>query len=417
MSASGHHLRVGALNRLRLFVILGGMCALGPASMDIYLPGLPTVSRDLGVSPSTVGLTVTTFLIGMGAGQVIMGPLSDVFGRRRPLFAGIVVYVLATIVCASAPSAYVLIGARLVQGAGAAAGLVIARAIVRDLYSGSAAARYFSRLVLIMGMAPAVAPLIGGQLLRVTSWRGVFVAVLALGLALVGAAVVWLPETLTRERRRHGGLNETLRTFRVLLRHRAFVGYGVTLGIGAGVVIAYVAGAPFVIEDVYGHSPQFFSVLFGLNAVGMIFASQVNAHLVERIDPRRLLVAAISGLLVAGLVLVVATLMHLGLWAVAPCLFVLMATWGVIPANLIALALNDHPSAAGSASALLGLFQYGIGGMMAPLVGIGGQTSGLPMALVILGLSACALVSVTVLTQAPARLVPPDPLEILPLEV
>jgi DHA1 family bicyclomycin/chloramphenicol resistance-like MFS transporter len=405
------------VNRLRLFIILGGMSALGPASMDIYLPGLPSVSRDLGVGASTTALTVTTFLIGMGAGQVISGPASDIFGRRRPLFAGIAVYVLATVVCALAPSAYVLIGARLAQGCGAAAGLVIARAIVRDLYSGSQAARYFSRLVLIMGMAPALAPLVGGQLLRVTSWRGVFAVIVIFGLLMIGAAMLWLPETLAPTRRRHGGLKETGRTFRVLLRDRAFVGYGVTLGIGAGVVIAYVAGAPFLIEDVHGGSPQLFSVLFGLNAVGLIISSQVNAHFVERVEPRRLLIAAIWALLGAALLLLLATLMHLGLWAIIPCLFVMMATWGVIPANLIALALNDHAATAGSASALLGLFQYGIGGLVAPIVGIGGEKSGLSMALVILTLSVSAVFSITLLTQSTTRPLAVDPLDVLPLEV
>jgi DHA1 family bicyclomycin/chloramphenicol resistance-like MFS transporter len=385
--------------------------------MDIYLPALPTVSRDFGVGASTADLTVTTFLIGLGVGQVIMGPVSDVLGRRRPLFVGTAVYLLATIVCVSASSAYVLVGARLLQGAGAAAGLVIARAIVRDLYSGSRAARYFSRLVLIIGMAPVVAPLIGGQLLQFTSWRGVFVAVLCLGLAILGAAARWLPETLPHERRRPGGLTETLHTFRALLRHRAFVGYAVTLGVGTSVVIAYVAGAPFVIEDVHGASPQLFSVLFGLNAVGMIISSQMNAHLVGRIEPRRLSVAAICVLLFVGLLLVVVTLLRLGLWALMPCLFVLMATWGVIPANLMALALNDHPGAAGSASALLGLFQYGAAGLVAPLVGIGGQTSALPMALVIFGLSVCAVFSITMLTRSPEWPLSVDPLEVLPLEV
>lgn len=399
---------------LRLFLILGAMSAIGPASMDIYLPGLPTVARDLGIGPSVAGLTVTTFLIGMGVGQAIMGPASDVYGRRRPLVVGIAVYVLATAACATASSAYVLIAARLLQGAGAAVGLVLARAIVRDLYAGSRAARYFSRLVLIMGLAPAVAPLVGGQLLRVTTWRGVFLAILCFGIAIGLIALFWLPETLPRERRTSGGLAATLKTFGFLLHDRAFLGYSITLGISTGVVVAYVAGSPFLIEDVHGGSPQLFSVLFGLNAVGLIVGSQVNAHLVERIEPRKLLLRAIVVVLVAACVLVVATLMHLSLWAIAPCLFVLMAMWGVVPANLIALALNNQPKIAGSASAVLGVFQYGVGGLVAPLVGIGGRTSGLPMALLILGLSVCAVLSVALLTRSPNRPVSVGSLEVVP---
>jgi MFS transporter, DHA1 family, multidrug resistance protein len=402
---------------LRLFLVLGGMSALGPASMDIYLPGLPTVSRDLGIGPSTASLTVTTFLVGMGAGQAIMGPASDVHGRRRPLFFGIAVYLLAAVACAIAPSAAVLISARFAQGMGASVGLVIARAIVRDLYSGSRAARYFSQLVLVIGLAPAIAPVVGGQLLRVTSWRGVFFAVFCFGIVIAAVAFFLLPETLSPERRSRGGLGSTLRVYGHLLRDRAFLGYGITLGIGTGVVIAYIAGSPFLVEDVHGGSPQLFSLIFGLNAVGLILASQVNAELVGRIDARRLLVYAIVVVLGAAGFFLATTLMKLSLWAILPWLFVIMSMWGVVPANLIALALNDHAEVAGSASAILGVFQYGVGGVVAPLVGIGGRTSGTPMAVLIFTLSVFAVLSVALLTRSPGRPLTVDALDVLPAEV
>ena len=369
--------------------MLGSVSAIGPAAMDAYLPGLPELARDFGVSPSAAQVTVTTYLLGLALGQLLSGPLSDVHGRRRPLVAGMAVFTVTTLACSLAPSLYVLAGMRLVQGTAAAVGVAVGRAIVRDLYAGAAGARYLSRLMMVIGLAPILAPIVGGQLLRFTSWRGVFVALAVLGLALTAIGARLLPETLPRERRRAAGLGITLRTFAQLLADRRFVGFVLIVGLGGGAMIGYVAGSSFVLQDVYGASPQLYGVLFGLNAVFLVAGAQVNAHLLATRSPRSLLRVGLVMLVVAGVALVViVSLPKAGLATVMAPLMLQMASWSFVQANALALALTDHPAVAGTAAALLGVSQYAFGAFTAPLVGLGGSGTALPMALVI---AACAV--------------------------
>ena len=357
--------------------------------MDAYLPGLPELARDFGVSPSAAQVTVTTYLLGLALGQLLSGPLSDVHGRRRPLVAGMAVFTVTTLACSLAPSLYVLAGMRLVQGTAAAVGVAVGRAIVRDLYAGAAGARYLSRLMMVIGLAPILAPIVGGQLLRFTSWRGVFVALALLGLALTAIGARLLPETLPRERRRAAGLGITLRTFAQLLADPRFVGFVLIVGLGGGAMIGYVAGSSFVLQDVYGASPQLYGVLFGLNAVFLVAGAQVNAHLLATRSPRSLLRVGLVMLVVAGVALVViVSLPKAGLATVMAPLMLQMASWSFVQANALALALTDHPAVAGTAAALLGVSQYAFGAFTAPLVGLGGSDTALPMALVI---AACAV--------------------------
>jgi len=369
--------------------VLGSVSAIGPAAMDAYLPGLPELARDFGVSPSAAQVTVTTYLLGLALGQLLSGPLSDVHGRRRPLVAGMAVFTVTTLACSLAPSLYVLAGMRLVQGTAAAVGVAVGRAIVRDLYAGAAGARYLSRLMMVIGLAPILAPIVGGQLLRFTSWRGVFVALAVLGLALTAIGARLLPETLPRERRRAAGLGITLRTFAQLLADPRFVGFVLIVGLGGGAMIGYVAGSSFVLQDVYGASPQLYGVLFGLNAVFLVAGAQVNAHLLATRSPRSLLRVGLVMLVVAGVALVViVSLPKAGLATVMAPLMLQMASWSFVQANALALALTDHPAVAGTAAALLGVSQYAFGAFTAPLVGLGGSGTALPMALVI---AACAV--------------------------
>ena len=357
--------------------------------MDAYLPGLPELARDFGVSPSAAQVTVTTYLLGLALGQLLSGPLSDVHGRRRPLVAGMAVFTVTTLACSLAPSLYVLAGMRLVQGTAAAVGVAVGRAIVRDLYAGAAGARYLSRLMMVIGLAPILAPIVGGQLLRFTSWRGVFVALAVLGLALTAIGARLLPETLPRERRRAAGLGITLRTFAQHLADRRFVGFVLIVGLGGGAMIGYVAGSSFVLQDVYGASPQLYGVLFGLNAVFLVAGAQVNAHLLATRSPRSLLRVGLVMLVVAGVALVViVSLPKAGLATVMAPLMLQMASWSFVQANALALALTDHPAVAGTAAGLLGVSQYAFGAFTAPLVGLGGSDTALPMALVI---AACAV--------------------------
>src|SRR5438132_14221830 len=370
--------------RARLFVLLGGLTAFGPLSIDMYLPGLPAIATDLGASESMIQLTLTACLIGLALGQVVAGPVSDALGRRRPLLVGVAGYAIASLLCALAPSAPALVGLRLLQGLTGAAGIVIARAIVRDMYSGSAAARYFSRLILIMGLAPILAPVLGGQVLRFTSWHGIFVVLAGISLLLLVGAAAGLPETLPVARRREGSLVDTGRTFRTLAKDSLFVGYALSGGLGFGAMFAYIAGSPFVLQGIYHVSPQTFGLIFGANALGFVITSQVNGSLVSRVPPERLL---LGGLIVGATgvlsLLAVVAIGGVVLGSVGPRRFVLETSSGFVVPNAIALASSRHPEAAGTGSALLGVVQSGVGGISGPLVGLAGNSSALPMATVI----------------------------------
>ncbi|HEY2637245.1 MAG TPA: Bcr/CflA family multidrug efflux MFS transporter [Solirubrobacteraceae bacterium] len=386
--------------RLRLVVILGALSAFGPLSIDMYLPGLPELARDLGTSPSAVQLTLTACLAGLAFGQVLAGPLSDRLGRRRPLLCGIALYAVTSALCATAPSVAVLTGLRLLQGFAGAAGIVIARAVVRDLHSGAAAARFFSTLMLVNGIAPILAPVLGAQLLKVTSWRGVFIVLAVVGALLLAMTALGLRETLPPERRRAGGVRETARTLWRLARDPSFMGFALAAGLVFGSMFAYIAGSPFVVQDIYGGSPQGFSAIFAVNGVGIVVASQVAGRLVGRYGPMVLLRFGLIMCATGGVVLLaVFAVGGLGLWAVLPPLFVSVSSVGVVLPNASALALADHPEVAGSASALLGVLQFAIGAVAAPLVGIAGKTTALPMGIIMAGLGIAALTCLTVLAR------------------
>jgi DHA1 family bicyclomycin/chloramphenicol resistance-like MFS transporter len=375
----------------QLVIILGALSAFGPLSIDMYLPALPALGRDFGAGASAVQLTLSACLLGLAVGQLVAGSISDARGRRRPLLVGLGAYALASLLCLLAPSVPALVALRFVQGCAGAAGIVIARAIVRDLHTGVAAARFFSLLMLVNGLAPILAPLIGGQLLRFTSWRGVFAILAAIGVLLLLAAMYGLDETLPPERRQRGGLRVTLATFLRLLADRAFMGYALSSGLAFAAMFAYISGSPFVLQDIYGASPQVFSALFGLNALGLVTCSQINGRIVGRVSMRRLLALGLIGAASGALALLLAVVAGFGLAGVLPSLFLVVASLGFVAPNATALALADHPHTAGSASALLGVLQFVIGAIAAPLAGIAGTATALPMALVIAALDVSAL--------------------------
>ncbi|MFD8737086.1 multidrug effflux MFS transporter [Streptomyces sp. NPDC059618] len=378
----------GAPGRTGLLVtlVLGGLTATPPLAMDMYLPSLPEVTRSLHAPASTVQLTLTACLAGMALGQLVVGPMSDRFGRRRPLLAGLVLYVLATALCALAPGVGILVALRLLQGLAGAAGIVIARAVVRDLYDGVAMARFFSTLMLISGVAPVVAPLIGGQILRFTDWRGVFVVLTVVGVALT--ALVWtkLPETLAPADRHAGGAGEALGAMRRLLADRVFTGYTLAGGFTFAALFAYISASPFVIQDLYGASPQTFSLLFGANSVGLVVAGQINGKLlVGRVALEKVLATGLALVVLAAtalLLMATGALGQVGLAPVAAALFVLMSAMGLTLPNTQALALMRVRNTAGSASALLGTSSFLIGAVASPLVGVAGEHTAVPMAVV-----------------------------------
>ncbi|MGW0970467.1 multidrug effflux MFS transporter [Streptomyces sp. NPDC002516] len=387
-AAARPHAGPGAPGRTGLLVtfVLGGLTATPPLAMDMYLPSLPEVTRSLHAPASTVQLTLTACLAGMALGQLVVGPMSDRFGRRRPLLAGLAVYVVATALCALAPGVGPLVALRLLQGLAGAAGIVIARAVVRDLYDGVAMARFFSTLMLISGVAPVVAPLIGGQILRFTDWRGVFVVLTVVGIAL--SALVWtkLPETLAPADRHAGGAGEALGAMRRLIADRVFAGYMLAGGFTFAALFAYISASPFVIQDLYGASPQTFSLLFGANSVGLVIAGQVNGKLlVGRVALEKVLATGLALVVLAATALLLMStgvLGPVGLAPVAAALFVLMSAMGLALPNTQALALMRVRNTAGSASALLGTTSFLIGAVASPLVGVAGEHTAVPMAVV-----------------------------------
>lgn len=380
---------------LLVTLVLGGLTATPPLSMDMYLPALPEVTRSLHAPAATVQLTLTACLAGMALGQLVVGPMSDRWGRRRPLLAGLVVYVVATALCALAPTVELLVACRLLQGLAGAAGIVIARAVVRDLYDDVAMARFFSTLMLISGVAPVVAPLIGAQILRATDWRGVFVLLTGVGLLL--AVLVWtrLPETLPAAERHAGGVGEALRSMRRLLGDLPFTGYMLTGGFTFAALFAYISASPFVVQEIYGASPQTFGLLFGVNSVGLVLLGQLNGRvLVGRVRLDRVLAVGLLTVVLAATALLLMTtgvFGEVGLAPVAAALFVLMSAMGITLPNAQTLALMRVRHSAGSASALLGTSSFLIGAIASPLVGIAGEHTAVPMAVVQL---AAALVAV-----------------------
>src|SRR4051812_5361151 len=390
------------LSHGRLVLLLGSLSAFGPLSMDMYLPGLPSMARDLSAPAWAAQLTITASMVGLAGGQLVAGPISDALGRRRPLLAGLAAYMAASLLCAMAPTIWLLLLFRVIQGAAGAAGIVIARAIVRDLHTGVAAARTFALLMLVNGLAPILAPLIGGELLHVTDWRGIFVVLAAIGALLLLAAWAMLAETLAPAARHGGGIAATLRIFRGLVGDREYMGYALAMGLAFGAMAAYIGGSPFVLQDIYGVSPQVFSLLFALNAGGIVVASQVGRALVDRLGPRALLNAGVSMSALGGLGVLASVLLDIGLIALLPSFFVLVASIGLVFPNATALALADHPRTAGSASAGLGLSQFAIGALAAPLAGVGGSHTALPMAIVMATLPLAGLACLRVLAPGPS---------------
>ncbi|MFD3820208.1 multidrug effflux MFS transporter [Streptomyces rubiginosohelvolus] len=383
---SGPAAKAARRTGLLVTLVLGGLTALPPLSMDMYLPALPAVTDSLSAPAATIQLTLTACLAGMALGQLVVGPMSDRWGRRTPLLLGMVVYVLATALCALAPTAGLLIGFRLLQGLAGAAGIVIARAVVRDLYDGVEMARFFSTLMLISGAAPIVAPLIGGQVMRFTDWRGIFVVLTAVGIALTLVVWKWLHETLPPAARHTGGVTDALRTMRGLLADRVFTGYMIAGGLAFAVLFAYISASPFVVQEIYGASPQTFSLLFGLNSIGLIAVGQINGKLlVGRFPLDKVLGFGLAVIVLAAVALLLMTtgvFGEVGLVPVAAGLFVLMSAMGLAMPNTNAQALMRTKHAAGSASALLGTSSFLIGAVASPLVGIAGEDTAVPMAVV-----------------------------------
>jgi DHA1 family bicyclomycin/chloramphenicol resistance-like MFS transporter len=355
-------------------LVLGAFVAVGPLTIDMYLPALPTITEDLATTSATVQLTLTGTLLGLALGQLVLGPLSDALGRRRPLLAGTALYVVASLLVLVAPTIGVLGALRVLQGVGSAAGAVIAMAVVRDLFTGRAAATMLSRLFLVLGAAPVLAPTIGGELLRFTSWRGIFVVLAAYGVLLLAVGGWALRETLPPERRSTSGVAGTLRTYRGLLRDRTYVGLVVVAGLTMAGLFSYVSGSSFVFQRQFGLDEQQFGLLFGAGAFWLIVATQLNPIALRRWAPAQILVAGVVAGTIAGAALLGLALTGTGgLPGVVVPLWAVLFAGGLALPNAPALALSRHGEAAGAAAALLGAVQFGVGAAVAPFVGLLGN--------------------------------------------
>ncbi|UGS39019.1 Bicyclomycin resistance protein [Capillimicrobium parvum] len=373
-------------------MLLGSLSTFGPLSMDLYLPGLTDLAGDLSVSASAAQLTITASLLGLAGGQFLGGSISDALGRRRPLLAGVALFAVTSLLCALAPNIWLLLAARTAQGMAGAVGIVIARAMVRDLVGGTEAARTYAMLILVTGLAPLLAPLVGGQLLHVTDWRGVFVVLAGLGIVLFAWALLRLPETLEPARRHTGGAHATGGAMAALLRDRAFVALALCIGLSFATLSVYLSGAVFLLEEIHGVSPQAFGLVLSVNGGLMIVTSQLSARLVRRVGPAPLLTSGLAVGAAGGAGLLVAVVAGIGLGLILPSLALVIASRGLINPNAQGLALADHPEAAGTASGMIGVVQFGLGAAVAPLAGVAGAENALPMALLITVMGAAALV-------------------------
>ncbi|BCS55384.1 multidrug effflux MFS transporter [Geobacter sp. SVR] len=373
----------------RLVLVLGALTAFSAMSIDMYLPAFPQIARDLQVPLGTVQLSISAFLFGSAGGQLFYGPLADRYGRRLPLLIGLALYIVSAVGCASVHTGTGLLFWRVVMAVGGGAGMVISRAVVRDLYDTAEAAKMFSLLMLIMGAAPILAPMFGGQILLVAGWRSIFIFMATFGIISLCASIAFLPESLPVERRSSRRMAEMATIYGHLLKNRRYLLYAIALGCVSGINFSYISGVPFMFIELHGVSPQNFGLFFGANACGLIGASQLNRRLLRRFTAEGIVHAAFTANAVAALLLTAAILTGIGGFPLQVMLiFICLCMTGLLYPNLTALAMAPFEKAAGSASALLGAIQYTLGASAGALVGIFHNGTAVPMAAV---MAACAL--------------------------
>ncbi|WP_317848069.1 multidrug effflux MFS transporter [Pseudomonas sp. HTZ2] len=383
---------------LRIVLILGALSAFGPLAIDFYLPAFPAMAQAFGTDEKHVQTTLAAYFLGLSLGQLAYGPVADRFGRRTPLLFGITLFTLASLACAYAPNLQTLVLARFVQALGGCAGMVLSRAIVSDKCDPVASAKVFSQLMLVMGLAPILAPMLGGVLVNVSGWQSIFLALSLFSAACLLAVSLGLPESLPPDMPRQP-LSGALRQYLRLIGDRVFLGHALTGGIAIAGMFAYIAGSPFVFIKLYGVPAEHYGWLFGTNAAGFILMAQVNARLLAKRGPAFLLARAVWLYLLAGLALLcVAALRPESLWPLLVPLFLCIASLGCIIPNASACAMSGQGARAGSASALMGCAQFSVAAGAAALVGVLHDGSAVPMALVI-SLCGVLVVSVAMLTR------------------
>ncbi len=366
-------------------LVLGLLAAFAPLAIDMYLPALPAMAASLGGDSGGAQLTIAAYFIGMAVGQLVYGPLTDRFGRRPPLYFGVGLFIAASLACALAQSMPQMIALRLLQALGGCAGMVVARAVVRDVAHLRDPVRLMGRLMLIMGVAPILAPSLGGVIDQLLGWRGIFLFLAVFGGVALLLVVLKLPETHPPERRLRQNPAEVLGAYIGLLRDARFRQPALASGCAIAGLFGYIAGSPFVFMEVHGVAPQLYGVLFGVNAVGIIAGSQVSGWAAERWGREVLFSRMLWGMLGVAVALLAASGLGLPFWVVFLCLFLYIALLGLILPLGTVLGLAQFPSLAGTASALMGTLQFGLGGVAGAALGVWQDGSGVPMAAVILG--------------------------------
>jgi DHA1 family bicyclomycin/chloramphenicol resistance-like MFS transporter len=375
-------------------MILGALTAMGPLAIDMYLPALPAIARDLETSAASVQVSLAVYFIGIALGQAFYGPLSDRWGRKPSLYFGLTLFLASSIGCALAADVTALIVLRFLQALGGCAPLVIPRAVVRDYFDQRGSVRMLSVLILVMGLAPILAPLIGGQLLVNFGWRSVFWVLAAYGTAWLVIVIFFLPESLPVDRRRRQRLTDVLSVYARFLRDRHYMGYVLSGGLIFSGLLAYIAGSPFVFIELFGVPPERYGLFFGTNAIGIIGASQINRWLANRYEARRIVTFVLPVAMTAGFVLLIDAYTGFGGFAgILLPLFVFISCHGFVMPNTTALAMAPHGSVAGSASALLGTLQFVLGATAGTLVSVLGNGTAVPLAAVIAGCGVAAFVA------------------------
>lgn len=375
-----------------LLFVLALLSAVAPFATDLYLPAFPAIAAELATDATGVQLTLTAFLVGIAVGQLVFGPLSDRAGRRLPLVIGAIVFVASSIAAVFAPTLDVLLAARVLQGLSGAAGMVLGRAVITDLVTGAAAARAMSLMMIVGGVAPVIAPLLGGAIAAPLGWRGVLAVVLCIAVLMLVAVVLGVPETLPRLRRvelatERVGQGSPLRG----LLSRGYIGHTLTFAFAFTVMMAYISASPFFYQTMMGLSELQYGLLFGLNALALMATSAVSAKLIERVRARTLVAIGLGGVAAGTVAFLALALAGAPLWLPAVAVFVIVASLGFVFGNATALALAAVPGAAGSASAALGALQFGLAAVVSPLVSIGGEGTVVPLGVVMLVAAAVAV--------------------------
>lgn len=379
--------------RFKLALLLGSLAAFGPLTIDMYLPSFPTITADFKTNASLIQFSLTACLLGLGLGQLIIGPMSDVRGRRKPLLLFLALYFVASLVTAFSPTVHLFIIARFFQGFAAAGGIVVSRAVARDIYVGRELTKFFALLMLINNLAPILAPIIGSSILLFTDWRGVFIVLSAIGALLWFIISFRFEETLPPEERMPSNIKQTITNFGTLIKNREFLGYALIQSFIMAGIFAYVSGTPFVYQNIYGTSPQVFSLLFGMNGIGIMLGTFLIGRFTDMISETRFLKIGLFTAFASGLTLFVVVLLDGPLIGVVIPVFMFVSCVGIISTSSFSLAMEEQGHIAGSASALLGLLPFIFGAISAPLVGIAGEATAVPMGAIIFIAGSLALLS------------------------